>query len=155
MASMTAVFTGTAVLFLPKGTSKHAFIGRVYALCMIVVLFTAFNMYHLFGRWGIFHWSALLSTATLICGLFPIWLKWPRVGYRSLHFSFMYWSIMGVYGALVAETLVRIPKVVVNSGVPNSVFFSMTGIGTGIVMGLAGFFFIKYKPKWEKQFGER
>jgi len=37
---------------------------------------------------------------------------------------------MGVYGAFVSETLVRMPKVVVNSGIPNSVFYNMTGIGT-------------------------
>jgi len=71
----------------------------------------------------------------------------------SLHFSFMYWSIMGVYGAFVSETLVRMPKVVIESGIPNSVFYQMTGIGTAIVMGLGVYFFLKNKSKWDKQFG--
>jgi len=64
----------------------------------------------------------------------------------------MYWSIMGVYGAFVSETLVRMPKVVVESGIPNSVFYNMTGIGTALVMGLGVYFFLKLKPKWDRQF---
>ena len=64
----------------------------------------------------------------------------------------MYWSIMGVYGAFVSETLVRMPKVVIESGIPNSVFYNMTGIGTAIVMGLGVYFFLKNKSKWDKQF---
>jgi uncharacterized membrane protein len=64
----------------------------------------------------------------------------------------MYWSVIGVYGAFVSESLVRMPKVVVESGVPNSVFYYLTGIGTALVMGLAVFFFLKLKPKWERDF---
>jgi len=60
---------------------------------------------------------------------------------------------MGVYGAFVSETLVRMPKVVIESGIPNSVFYQMTGIGTAIVMGLGVYFFLKNKSKWDKQFG--
>jgi len=59
---------------------------------------------------------------------------------------------MGVYGAFVSETLVRMPKVVVESGIPNSVFYNMTGIGTALVMGLGVYYFLKLKPKWDKQF---
>ena len=64
----------------------------------------------------------------------------------------MYWSVVGVYAAFVSKTLVRIPKVVVNSGVPNYVFYNMTGIGTALVMSLAVYFFIKNQPQWEKEF---
>jgi hypothetical protein len=46
------------------------------------------------------------------------------------------------------------PKVVVESGIPNSVFYNMTGIGTAIVMGLGVYYFLKFKPKWDKQFGQ-
>jgi hypothetical protein len=66
----------------------------------------------------------------------------------------MYWSVMGVYAAFVSETLVRMPKVVIESGIPNSVFYNMTGIGPALVMGLGGYFFAKYRSKWEKQFAQ-
>ncbi len=154
IASVFALLLGTFVLMLPKGTMKHKVIGRIYALTMLVVLTTAFMTYRLFGTWGIFHWTAVVSTLTLICGLIPILTKRPVKNYISLHFSFMYWSIIGIYGAFVSETLVRMPKVVVESGIPNSVFYKMTGIGTALVMGLGVYFFIKLKPKWDRQFGQ-
>lgn len=155
IASIIALLLGTLVLALRKGTATHKLIGKLYALAMLIVLTTAFMTYRLFGTWGIFHWSAVLGTLTLLAGLLPIYLKRPQKGYIALHFSFMYWSIMGLYAAFVSETLVRMPKVVVESGIPNSVFYNMTGIGTGLVMGLGVFFFLKFKPKWDKQFGRK
>lgn len=149
--SIFALLLGTTVLWLPKGFYPHKIIGRLYTLSMLVVLITAFMSYRLFGSWGIFHWIAVVSTLTLVCGLIPILTKRPVNNYRSLHFNFMYWSVMGVYGAFVSETLVRLPKVVVESGIPNRIFYNMTGIGTAIVMGLGVYFFIKLKPKWDKQ----
>ncbi len=154
IASVFALLLGTFVLLFPKGTAKHKIIGKIYTLTMFVVLTTAFMTYRLFGTWGIFHWIAVISSLTIICGLIPILTKQPANNYVSLHFSFMYWSVMGVYGAFVSETLVRMPKVVVESGIPNSVFYNMTGIGTAVVMGLGVFFFLKLKPGWDKQFGQ-
>jgi len=153
IASIFALILGTFILVLNKGTTKHKIFGRLYALAMLVVLITAFMTYRLFGTWGIFHWTAVISSLTLVCGLIPILIKRPINNYKSFHFSFMYWSIMGVYGAFVSETLVRMPKVVVESGIPNSVFYNMTGIGIVLVMGLGVYFFLKFKPKWDRQFG--
>ena len=143
---------GSIILIIPKGTDIHKFIGRIYALAMLVVLVTAFLTYRLYGTWGIFHWSAVISSLTLIFGLIPILLKKPINNFRSLHFSFMYWSVIGVYGAFVSETLVRMPKVVIKSGLPNGFFYIMTGIGTALVMGIGVYFFLKLKPKWERKF---
>lgn len=139
---------------LPKGTAKHKRIGILYGLTMLVVLVTAFMTYRLFGTWRIFRWTAVISSSTLTLGLFSILTKRPANN-LSLHFSFMYWSVMGVYGAFVSETLVRMPKVVVESKIPNSVFYIMTGIGTALVMGCGVYFFIKLKPKWDIQFGHK
>ncbi len=153
IASLFALLFGTLVLMLPKGTAKHKTIGRLYGWSMLVVLITAFMTYRLFGKWGIFHWTAVISSFTLFAGLVPILTKRPTNNYVSLHLSFMYWSVMGLYGAFVSETLVRMPKVVVESGIPNSVFYNMTGIGTALVMGFGVYFFLKLKPKWGEQFG--
>jgi len=152
--SMIALLLGTLVLVLEKGTSKHKLIGKLYAFTMFIVLITAFMTYRLFGTWGIFHWTAVLSSLTIVFGLIPIFTKKPTNNYVSLHFSFMYWSVIGVYGAFVSETLVRMPNVVMESGIPNGVFYNMTGIGTALVMGFAVFYFLKLKPKWDKQFNE-
>jgi len=152
IASIVTLLTGTLMLGLTKGTNTHKKIGYVYSISMLILLVTAFTMYNLFGTWGIFHWTALVSSLTLIFGLIPIFTKRPKKNYGSLHFSFMYWSVIGLYGAFMAEILVRIPKIVVESGIPNKVFYNMTGIAVGITMGLGAYFFIKHKPKWEKIF---
>lgn len=61
---------------------------------------------------------------------------------------------MGVYGAFVSETLVRMPKVVVENGIPNGVFYQMAGIGTAMVMGVGVYFFLKFKPQWDRKFAQ-
>ncbi len=155
VASMCALLLGTVILLSTKGTPRHRIIGRLYAVTMLIVLITAFLTYRLFGTWGLFHWTAVISSVTLICGLVPILTKRPINSYRSRHFSFMYWSVIGVYGAFVSETLVRMPQVVVESGIPNSVFYNMTGVGTAMVMGCGVYFFLKLKPTWDKQFAVR
>jgi uncharacterized membrane protein len=155
IASIIALLTGTANLTLTKGTVLHRRIGYVYAVSMLVLLLTAFMIYRLFGGWGIFHWTAVISTLTLICGLVPILTRRPAKSYVSLHFSFMYWSVIGLYGAFVAETLVRLPKVVIESGIPNKVFYNMTGLAAALTIALGAFFFIKLKPKWAKQFTQK
>lgn len=149
--SMIALLLGTLVLAQRKGTKLHKLIGKLYVIAMAIVLVTAFMTYRLFGTWGIFHWTAVISSLTIILGLIPLIVKRPR-GYISMHFSFMYWSVLGVYAAFVSETLVRMPSVVVESNIPNSVFYNMVGVGTALVMGLGVYFFLKLKPKWDRQF---
>jgi uncharacterized membrane protein len=77
IASIAALLLGTFVLILPKGTSKHKVIGRLYALAMLVVLSTAFMIYGLLGNWRIFHWTAVISTLT-------IFLTFPLILYTTL-----------------------------------------------------------------------
>jgi len=86
IASIFALLLGTFILVLTKGTTKHKIIGRLYALTMSVVLITAFMTYRLFGTWGIFHWTAVISSLTLICGLIPILIKRPTNNYKITSF---------------------------------------------------------------------
>ena len=101
IASVVALIAGTLILFLTKGTQLHKRIGYTYVTSMTILLITAFMIYRLFGTWGVFHWTALISTLTLICGLVPILTRRPTNNYISLHFSFMYWSVIGLYGCLL------------------------------------------------------
>jgi len=94
IASFVALILGTWVLWVKKGGKLHKQLGYVYALSMAVVLITCFFMYNLFGGFGIFHFFALISSATLIAGMVPIFRKRPK-HYISLHFNFMYWSVIG------------------------------------------------------------
>jgi uncharacterized membrane protein len=149
-ASVIALILGTITLSLTKGTLLHKRIGYSYAIAMIILLITAFMLYNLFGRWGIFHWAAVLSSLTLIAGMLPILMRVKN--YTSLHLGFMYWSVIGLYGAFTAEVFVRLPKVIIESGIPNSTFYTMTGIAVGLTMTTGAIFFIKLSPKWQNQF---
>lgn len=148
--SIAALIAGTYILFGRKGTALHRKIGYLYASSMVVVLFTAFAIYSLYGSFGIFHWLAVLSSVTLLGGMVPMLLKLDNA--LTYHVSFMYWSVVGLYGAFVAETLVRFPDVVVNSGVPNGTFYMMTGIGVFIVMTIGNIVFFRNKNKWLKRY---
>ena len=69
LAALVALATGTAVLYLPKATSVHRYLGWTYVGSMSAVLLTAFRIYTLFGRFGIVHWGAVGSTGALLLGV--------------------------------------------------------------------------------------
>ena len=140
LSACLALITGTMVLAMKKGTDTHIKIGYAYAVSMVIVVATAFMIYRLFGRWGIFHWAALVSGATLAGGMIPVILRKPKGSWLGLHFSFMYWSVIGLYAAFVSEVVTRVPE---------SPFFGMVGIGTGIVVTAGGIYFYFGKHKWE------
>lgn len=101
-------------------------------------------IYRLFKGWGVFHYTTIASLLTIGLGMIPIWTKRPSKKWKYLHFSFMYWSVMGLYAAFAAEVLTRIPK---------TPFFEMVGIATGIIMLTGGIVFRINKSKWMKLFG--
>jgi uncharacterized membrane protein len=70
--SIIALVTGLVVLTTKKGTKNHKQIGYVYSISMILVNLTAFMIYKLYGKFGIFHWFAVISCLTLIAGLYPV-----------------------------------------------------------------------------------
>jgi len=143
-ASVIALASGTQVLWMKKGTHLHRQIGYVYTASMLGVIITAFSIYRLFGGFGLFHILAIVSFVTLLSGMLPLMLKKPVKNYMSLHFSFMYWSVIGLYAAFVSEMLTRIPE---------SPFFGMVGLATFAVMIIAQLFFFKYRKKWQRTFG--
>ena len=144
IASIIALITGSLVLLLKKGTKIHKQIGYTYVLSMGILILTAFTIYRLFGGWGFFHYSTVASLLTIGLGMIAIWTKRPAKKWKFLHFSFMYWSVMGLYAAFAAEVLTRIPE---------TPFFGMVGIATGFIMLVGGIFFGINKPKWAKLFG--
>lgn len=138
-AATIGLITGTLQLVMTKGTSIHRKIGFVYVASISVLLITAFLIYRLFGRFGIFHIFAVISAVTLICGFVPVLIKMPEDSWLELHFSFMYWSVMGLYMAFVAEVLTRVPE---------TPFFGMVGLATGVIGLGAGFYFYTNKERW-------
>lgn len=153
--SIIALITGLSVLVMTKGTKRHKLIGYIYAISMILLNLTAFMIYKLFGKFGIFHWCAIASCLTLFAGLYPVLTKKSK-NYLLKHFNFMYWSVIGLYAALMAEVFARLPKIIVtDTREPMTVLYKCAGIGTGVAMVIGLLFYIKYKPKWTKQYEQK
>ena len=150
IASIIALITGLFVLTTTKGTKTHKQIGYAYSISMILLNITAFMIYRLFGKFGIFHWFAVISCLTLFAGLYPVLTKKSK-NYLLTHFNFMYWSVVGLYCAFCAEILTRIPFLY---DLPNKrqLFGILTGVGILIVGTIANVIFAKMKPKWTKQY---
>ncbi|MBC7795646.1 MAG: hypothetical protein H7Z37_02100 [Pyrinomonadaceae bacterium] len=140
IASVSALIFGTLVLAMPKGSRIHRKIGYVYFVSMIIVVVTAFLIYRLFGGFGVFHAAAIVSGFALAAGMLPVIFRRPRGSWLALHFNFMYWSVIGLYAAFAAETLVRMP---------GQKFFAAVGIATFIVFAAGNIAFLFYKKKWK------
>jgi len=118
--------------------------GYVYVISMAILIVTSFMIYRLFKVWGIFHYATVFSLIIILLGMIPIWTKKPANKWKYQHFNFMYWSVIGLYAAFSAEVLTRIPE---------TPFFGMVGIATGIVTITGGIFLRINKAKWVKIFG--
>lgn len=152
IAAIIALITGLFVLTTTKGTKTHKQIGYVYSISMVILNLTAFMIYNLYGKFAIFHWFAIVSCLTLFAGLYPVFSKNSK-NYLLTHFNFMYWSVVGLYCAFIAEIFSRLPKIVLTeTGEPSTGFYKGVGIGIGVVMTIAVSFYVKYKPKWTKQY---
>ena len=143
ISSCFALLSGTLVLCSKKGTKQHIRIGYLYVGSMGLLLLTALMIQRLFNRWGIFHLATLISLLTITLGMIPIWTKKPSNKWKFQHFSYMYWSVIGLYMAFAAEVLTRIPK---------APFFGMVGLAAGVIMILGVIMFIRNKAKWAKVF---
>ncbi len=106
--AIAAIGAGAAVALARKGTSRHRQLGRTYGFLLIGVNVTAFMIYGLFGRFGPFHISAVISLITVLAGWIPARRRSPHA-WVVYHAYFMSWSYVGLLAAAAAETLSRIP----------------------------------------------
>jgi len=146
IAAILSLIFGTLALTQKKGTKAHIRMGYVYVVSMGVLIITAFMIYRMFGKWGIFHYMTLVSLVTISLGMIPIWTKRPENNWRYLHFAFMYWSVIGLYAAFAAEALTRIPE---------TPFYDMVGYASFGVVLIGGIIFGINKPKWEALFAAK
>lgn len=143
IASILSLIFGTVVLLTGKGTQPHKSIGYGYALMMLIVNGTAFGLYGLFGKFGPFHVAALVSLATLVAGMLPVMLR--KSNWLIQHFSFMYYSVIGLYAAFASEVIVRIP------GIP---FGPAVGLATALVMISAMIVFRSVSRHWQVRYNQ-
>ncbi len=153
--SILSMITGLLVLLLKKGTTRHKRLGYLYAVSMFIVNLTACMIYRLYGRFGIFHWMAVMSCAVLFTGLYPV-IRKKGNNYLLIHFTCMYWSVIGLYSAFMAELFTRLPAIILTTaGRPMTVFYQLAGMGIALVMLLGLYFFLKYRQQWAKLYARQ
>jgi len=101
-----ALFIGAFVFFRPKATFLHRTLGYFYSFAMSAMLVTSFILYRPTGSFNLLHIFAVISTATLMVGLYLAVTR-PR-GWLPRHYFWMCSSYLGLCGALVAETGFRL-----------------------------------------------
>lgn len=106
-AALLAMVTGAIVLLNTKGGLLHKRVGYVYVGSMLILNLTAFLIYHLFGKFGPFHWLAAISLLSLAWGMIPVLLRNRVNKWIYWHYYFMNWSVVGLYAAFWAEALTR------------------------------------------------
>lgn len=140
IAALTAMSTGTYILFVPKGSLTHRSVGRVYVVGMVILLLTAFQIYYLFGRFGVIHWGAVGSVVALLIGIgavllrpvVPAWLRWHYLGMGA--------SVTGLYAAFVVESTYRL--------FPPAYFWWVTMGSANVVFLVGGLLLYRYYPTW-------
>ena len=103
-----ALLLGLVVLWNPKGTLLHRRLGILYCLAMLVLNLTAFGIYRVFGRFGIFHVMAIVSLLTVLAGLIPVLFRRRIRQWLAWHYQFMAWSYAGLLAATANEAFVHI-----------------------------------------------
>jgi uncharacterized membrane protein len=152
IVSIFALVFGTWVLAVRKGTETHRKVGYLYTISMVLLIATALSIYRLFGTFGVFHVAAVLSAITLAGGMIPVFLRRPTNSWLGLHFSFMYWSVFGLYAAFVAEMATRLPiRTIFDSP---KMFFITVAVSTFATMMVGQIIFFKKKKKWQNILGE-
>ena len=146
ISSIAALAMGTLILIITKGTRLHKKMGYGYVISMVVLNITAFTIYRLFGQFGPFHIAAIASSATLIAGIIPPLFFRHKKSWITFHFTFMYYSVIGLYAAFVSEIIVRLPDV--------RFWWSVAG-ATLIVVTMGVYVFKSNAKKWAKQFGRK
>jgi len=146
IAAVVTLICGTLVLAMNKGTRRHQQVGYVYAVSILVVVITAFGIYRLFRGFGPFHAFALVAIFSLALGMILMFKKERTAKAIKTHYSRMYWSVMGLYAAFTAETLVRLPS---------APFWEVVIASISGIMIEGGLLFRKYTPVWKNRFNRK
>ncbi|MBC3783943.1 DUF2306 domain-containing protein [Spirosoma utsteinense] len=139
-SALAAMLLGGAVILLSKGTTIHKRVGYVYVAAMVSVNVTAFMIYRLFGTYGPFHIAAIISSVGIIGGMAPVLLRQHVPDWKSYHYYFMNWSVVGLYAAFWAESLVRL--------FPMQQFWPVVALATGLTTGLGSYLINRNKARF-------
>ena len=136
---LIALAAGSTVVLLPKGSRWHRTLGHVYLTNMIALNVTALFIYRLFGRFGPFHWLAVISLLMIAAGMVPVFTRRPRGRWLERHATWINGSYVGLVAATASEVTSRLP------GTEES-FGLIVGFTSFAVIGLGAVLIRRYLP---------
>lgn len=103
-----ALLLGAAIFLTIKGTTAHVRLGWFYAAAMLCLNASALFIYHLTGRFNLFHLLAVFSLFTVSVGLMQPLRRRHLRKWLWRHYQYMAWSYVGLLAATCNEAFVRI-----------------------------------------------
>jgi len=104
LAASLALIVGLIVFALPKGTQRHRFFGRGYLALMLLVNGAALTIYEdSESGFGVFHYLALVSPATVAAGFAFVYFRRRFRHWRLMHAHTMAWSYVGLAAAATGQ----------------------------------------------------
>jgi len=100
---------GLYVLLTTKGTKRHKAIGKLYVISMVLLYAAAFGIYELFGKFGVFHIAAIISSLTILGGIGVLIFRSKIKSWITIHYELMVWSYIGLLAATSNEIFVHVP----------------------------------------------
>jgi uncharacterized membrane protein len=143
---ITAVLTGTIVIFMRKGTRLHRTIGHFYFTSMLGTNITALFIYRLTGTFNFFHIAAFLSLIFLSIGMGTVIFRRPKKSWLNLHGALVTGSYVGVLSAFFSEITTRIPGIHFGLAV-GATTAVVTAIGVYFIMTRMDFAIRNMKPR--------
>ena len=108
-SAIVALIFGAIVQSNPKGTAKHKRLGYIYFASMLALNLSAIPITNMTGSIGLFHLFVVISLPTTLAALyFPLFGR-ANANWKMHHFTYMFWSYVGLIAAFIAEGLVRLP----------------------------------------------
>lgn len=94
--SVTALLAGGFIFFNAKGTRRHVKAGWLYVASMLILLFTSFFIFDLFGGFGVYHALSIVSLVTMGLGIYFPLVARSNAGWLIQHYMWMSYSYVGL-----------------------------------------------------------
>lgn len=106
--SVLCLLVGAFIFLRPKATRWHRWAGRLYTTSMLMLNFTALGIYHLTGRFNLFHLTAILSLFLVLTGWAQVIFRRRLRNWLYRHYVYMCWSYVALVAAAFNESFVRL-----------------------------------------------
>ncbi|MFT4537433.1 MAG: putative membrane protein [Saprospiraceae bacterium] len=96
VSSVLALIAGALIFLSPKGTAIHKKTGYLYAVSLVILLFTSFGLFSLFGNFGVYHVLTMVSLLTLAIALYFPLAGRNKNNWVEQHLIWMGYSYIGL-----------------------------------------------------------